>query len=250
MATQKFIGKNILIVDDEPALREILREEFEYQGATVSEAANGKSALQHLKTSPCDLVISDIRMPGGDGIGLLRGIQAESLPVSVFLFMSGFSDLTIDEAYDLGAAAVLAKPFELDSILEQAEFNLLPIEERFLETDAGAPAPKAQMTITKTVLKTLEQALADGEISIGRAGLFVRGLGFGSGTTCHFKITFEDKDFSTFEGDGLVRWNRADGQADLPPGIGIEFRTLPSGIREKVIELVRKNKYSQFIPKK
>ena len=250
MATQKFVGKNILIVDDEPALREILREEFEYQGATVSEAANGKLALEHLKSHPCDLVISDIRMPGGDGVGLLRGIQDESIPVSVFLFMSGFSDLTIDEAYDLGAAAVLAKPFELDSILEQAEFNLLPIEERFTETDAGAQAPKAQITISKSVLKTLEQALVDGEISIGRSGLFVRGSGFGSGTTCHFKISFEDSDFSTFEGQGLVRWNRPDTQADLPPGIGIEFLSLPAGVREKVIALIRANKYRQFIPKK
>ena len=243
---KRFSGRNILIVDDEPTLREILREEFEYEGATVHEAPNGKTALEHLKLNPCDLVVSDIRMPGGDGVGLLRGINENKISVPVFLFMSGFSDLTIDEAYDLGAAAILAKPFNIESILENAEANLVPQGEKFQQPVKEKP----QVGISKHLLKTLEQALAEGEISIGKSGLFVRGSGFKQGTTCHFKITFESGDFSIFEGDGMIRWSRTEETAELPAGIGIEFRSLPESTREKVLSIIQANRSTQFIPKK
>jgi len=107
----------ILVVDDEPDLREILVEELRDQGFEVSEASSGNEAWSLVQKTEFKVVISDIRMPHGDGIGLLKNIHGGSLakPPIVFL-LSGFSDLSEQDAKKLGARQVFSKPFELDMI--------------------------------------------------------------------------------------------------------------------------------------
>jgi two-component system response regulator (stage 0 sporulation protein F) len=110
-----FEGKTVLIVDDEQEIRELLKDEFEYYGAVVFEAANGKIAADLWEKQPSDFVVTDIRMPGGDGIELLRAIKAHSRNVPV-LVMSAFSDISRNEATELGADAFFSKPFNLEKL--------------------------------------------------------------------------------------------------------------------------------------
>jgi DNA-binding NtrC family response regulator len=109
-------GKRILIVDDEPDLRDVLSFRFTMEGSEVVLAENGIVALRAMKENRFDAVISDIRMPGGDGIELLDLIkQLDSPPVVVLI--SGFADVSTEDILARGASALLIKPFDLDDIL-------------------------------------------------------------------------------------------------------------------------------------
>jgi CheY-like chemotaxis protein len=69
-------GKMILLVEDEADLREPISEELMYFGAKVLQAANGQEALRLLEANPIDAIVSDVRMPGGDGVELLKNVNA------------------------------------------------------------------------------------------------------------------------------------------------------------------------------
>lgn len=107
-------GKTILVVDDEADLREILSEEFQDMGATVLSAENGRVAAELARSHKVDIIISDIRMPGGDGVELLKSVREmyPQSPPHVFL-VTGFSDLSQSQAIAMGAQGMISKPFNL-----------------------------------------------------------------------------------------------------------------------------------------
>jgi DNA-binding NtrC family response regulator len=112
----------VLVADDDPDTREALAEALRNDGYEVIEAQNGWELLQHLATpdtepAPVDLVISDVRMPGKNGLDVLAGLRWANGGSTPFILITGFSDLQMHaEARRLGATAVLAKPFELDQL--------------------------------------------------------------------------------------------------------------------------------------
>lgn len=111
---------SILIVDDEPALREVMAIELEMNGYRVLTAPNGRAAFDLLISNRVETVISDVRMPDGDGLELLDRIQAHikstGRKIRVVL-MTGFSGVTREEAKARGAAEVLLKPFLIEELL-------------------------------------------------------------------------------------------------------------------------------------
>jgi CheY-like chemotaxis protein len=115
VASKNFSGSIVLIVDDEPDLREIIQEEFESLGAKVHVASNGREALNIANQFSPQVIISDIRMPGGDGIELLKNVRSQALANTqpVFVLVTGFSDVTKEQAAQLGADLMLSKPFHL-----------------------------------------------------------------------------------------------------------------------------------------
>ncbi len=119
----QFAGKTLLVVEDEADLREPLVMIFEELGCKVFEASNGVEGFQIACRESLDLVISDIRMPGGDGIELLKNIKGRGGSTPIIL-ITGFSPLSAQETAALGAAAILAKPFEVCD-LEQAAARIL-----------------------------------------------------------------------------------------------------------------------------
>ncbi len=102
----------ILVVDDEPDLLEVLALQFEMSGAFVTKASNGLTALDLVMKSPVDLILSDVRMPHGDGLSLLRNVRKLNPTWPIFFLMTGFSDFSTAEAKELGANEVLSKPLE------------------------------------------------------------------------------------------------------------------------------------------
>ncbi|CAN5400515.1 hypothetical protein BH10BDE1_BH10BDE1_19970 [soil metagenome] len=113
-------GYKILIVDDEQDLREILSEDFSLQGATVFTAKNGREAFDIAVRERPHVILSDVRMPGGDGVELLKRVREVygSAPPHVFL-LTGFSDLKDDEAALLGGQGLVSKPFSLKLLRER-----------------------------------------------------------------------------------------------------------------------------------
>ena len=84
----------IMVVDDEKIVRESLFHWFEKGGHTVDMAASGEEALEMLEQSPFDLMFVDIKMPGMDGIQLLRKIKHEN-PDTEVIMITGHGDMDL-----------------------------------------------------------------------------------------------------------------------------------------------------------
>lgn len=121
-------GYKILIVDDEEDLREILSEEFSLQGATVFTAKNGRDAFDIAIRENPHVILSDVRMPGGDGVELLQRVRAvyDTTPPHIFL-LTGFSDLKPEQAVEMGSQGLLSKPFSLKQLREKIAGVLLGV---------------------------------------------------------------------------------------------------------------------------
>ncbi len=107
----------ILIVDDEGSLLATLAANLELEGFEVVEAEDAFRAVELVEQQHFDLVLTDIRMPGMNGVELFRTIRATHPKMPVIL-MTGFAmEALIDEAIQEGVFAVLPKPFEIEHII-------------------------------------------------------------------------------------------------------------------------------------
>jgi nitrogen regulation protein NR(I) len=108
--------KQILVVDDEPNLRRVLRAQLERDGYDVHTAEDGEQALALLHEHHIDLVITDLRMPKLDGMELLRRITAleDAMPV-VMITAHGTVDTAV-EALKMGAFDYITKPFDQEDV--------------------------------------------------------------------------------------------------------------------------------------
>jgi CheY-like chemotaxis protein len=121
MSEKLFLSKTILVVDDELDLREIIASEFEYLGAKVYLANGVLAAKDILSLEKIDLIISDIRMPGGSGIDLLDYVKNQSMFKTSVILISGFADICFEEALSKGVDGYISKPFQLDEIIVTAQ---------------------------------------------------------------------------------------------------------------------------------
>jgi len=116
----------VLVIDDEEAIRRLIRRTLEQQGHVVTEAADGRAALDQLAAATPDLVVADIYMPDMDGIEFaIRMSQLPSPPRLIAISGGGHrsADDVLSTARRLGAAVTLAKPFtpeELRDAVAQA----------------------------------------------------------------------------------------------------------------------------------
>ena len=110
-------ANRVLIVEDDPNLRRILSYHLERQEHIVVQASDGRSALECLSAEPFNLVVTDVRMAGMDGIELLKAIREKDpdLPVVVMTAYGTIQDAV--EAMRLGAADYLTKPVERETLL-------------------------------------------------------------------------------------------------------------------------------------
>lgn len=109
----------VLVVDDDEMLREVIVYELSRHHLKTMEASNGTEAFQVVKNSKIDIVISDIKMPGGDGIELLKNIREMDPRIPVLIFMTGFSRILPKDAIALGARKVFEKPFDRKAFMDE-----------------------------------------------------------------------------------------------------------------------------------
>ena len=101
----------ILIVDDEPPIRRLLRTSLNSQGFQVSEAADGRGALAEIERSRPDLVILDLGLPDMDGADVIRALRDGGNAVPILVLSSRVDEKGKVEALDLGADDYVTKPF-------------------------------------------------------------------------------------------------------------------------------------------
>jgi DNA-binding NtrC family response regulator len=116
-------GKNVLVVDDEPELRKAMIFDLKRRGCTIFEAGCGSDAIEIVKNNKIDIVVTDVRMPNGTGVELLKQIRAIDPNIPIVLLATGFADLTEPEAVNMGAYALIEKPIDrkkMFSLLEDS----------------------------------------------------------------------------------------------------------------------------------
>ena len=106
----------VLVIDDEPPIRKLLRMGLGTQGYRVIEAENGQSALDHMREKP-DLVILDLGLPDMQGLELLRTMRTRDERVPIVVLSSRDDETAKVQALDLGADDYVTKPFGMDELL-------------------------------------------------------------------------------------------------------------------------------------
>ncbi|MBK3660055.1 response regulator transcription factor [Bradyrhizobium diazoefficiens] len=106
----------VLVIDDEPPIRKLLRMGLSTQGYEILEASNGKTALEKLAEEPA-LIILDLGLPDIQGHELLRTIRARNEGVPIVVLSSRGDEAGKVQALDLGADDYLTKPFGMDELL-------------------------------------------------------------------------------------------------------------------------------------
>jgi putative nucleotidyltransferase with HDIG domain len=122
-------GLQILVVDDDPSLRELLRTTFELVEERVEEAGSAEEAIEAIARTRPDVVVLDVGLPGIDGVTLARELNAsdETCDIGIVLLTGG--DLEEQAGRDAGAAAVVRKPFsplDLLAAVERASGSATP----------------------------------------------------------------------------------------------------------------------------
>ncbi len=118
MADRDLSNYTVLVVDDEKNLCDLLAEEFEDMGMRTLTAYGGREAYEIIQSEKVDVVVSDIKMPDGDGVELLDKIRALDCRVPFVIMMTGYADLTEEDLQAKGAARLYAKPVYIEKIVE------------------------------------------------------------------------------------------------------------------------------------
>lgn len=118
---------SVLVVDDEPVLRELVSFILADKGFRVTTAESGDVAFKMLLDRHFDVIVSDVRMPNGSGIDLLNKINTLTTPTRPMVFLvSGYSEISLDDARKLGAKNLLNKPVDYDSLCRAIQNSFAP----------------------------------------------------------------------------------------------------------------------------
>jgi CheY-like chemotaxis protein len=212
-------GKKILVVDDETDLRDIVASELEFMGAEVYQAENVSRAKLILDTKQVDLIVSDIRMPGGTGIDLLNYVKTLNTLAPPIVLITGFADISLENAFNQGAEALLSKPFKLEDLVSLSTKLTSNMEERY-KSDKIFTAP------TEILLEYddfIANKIMKDEFAIGRGGMSLmvenRSSKWDIGDVVDFRILFKDV---TLEGTAVCRWWKPD-ETENRAIFGFEF---------------------------
>jgi DNA-binding response OmpR family regulator len=124
----------VLVVDDDPNIRKVLRLYLERERYRVSEAADGPSAVEQAAESPFDLILLDVMLPGYDGMEVCRRIrESSSVPIVLLTARSGDSDKVV--GLDLGADDYVVKPFSPRELMARVRAQI----RRHRAPEADAP---------------------------------------------------------------------------------------------------------------
>ena len=114
----------ILVVDDEPPIRKLLRVGLGTQGYAVSEAPNAKAAIELVETDRPDLILLDLGLPGMSGHELLGKWRNDGLDIPVVILSSRTDEVGIVQALELGADDYVTKPFGMNELVARIRVAL------------------------------------------------------------------------------------------------------------------------------
>jgi excisionase family DNA binding protein len=119
-------GPTVLVVDDDPRMREYVRANMELEGYTVLEAGSADEGMSVLEGGEPQLILLDVMMPGTDGWGMLQRIQETHGAIPVIMFSGKVDERSAPEAEQRGATGFIGKPFDPAQLIDRAK-QILPV---------------------------------------------------------------------------------------------------------------------------
>ena len=110
----------VLVVDDEASIRDLLAKTLALAEYDVDVAPDGRSALERMRLYPYDLLIADLKMPGMDGLAVIREAKRYKADLPVIIITGFSTESSAIEAVNLGVAGYLTKPFRVPQVLAAA----------------------------------------------------------------------------------------------------------------------------------
>jgi len=110
----------VLVVDDEATIRDLLSKTLALAEYDVDLAPDGRSALERLRIIPYDLLITDLKMPGVDGLAVIREARRLKADIPVIIITGFSTEASAIEAVNLGVSGYLTKPFRVPRVLAVA----------------------------------------------------------------------------------------------------------------------------------
>ena len=107
----------MLVIDDEPGVRELISEALRISEITAVQAADGLEALSHLRRERFDLLILDINMPKLDGLALLEKLRTEGMSIPILMLSARADKTDINHGLRIGADDYLTKPFSIEELV-------------------------------------------------------------------------------------------------------------------------------------
>ncbi len=213
----------ILAVDDEPMMVETIADLFKSYQFNVDTANSGNKAWEMIEQNSYDLILSDIRMPDGDGIELAKRVRARHSRQPCILFMSGFTNLLNEELYHIGAEGKFTKPFNLGAVRHAIEKCLLAPEARWSQA-----VPTGRLLAIEKKGKDIAELESTKAVIFGRGGFFISHSFTPpeNDATITFSIEVSSPKPITFKGAGIVRWIQSHGKTNIPPGLGVEITNM------------------------
>jgi len=119
-ATASVARPRVLVVDDEAAIRDLLSKTLALAEYDVDLASDGRTALERLRIIPYDLLITDLKMPGVDGLTVIREARRLKADIPVIIITGFSTEASAIEAVNLGVSGYLTKPFRVPRVLAAA----------------------------------------------------------------------------------------------------------------------------------
>src|ERR687896_242242 len=160
--------KNILVVDDEKAQREILEMILSEEGYDVTTASSGEAAIKFAKDRRFDLALTDLKMTGMDGIELLQHLLGLDSSIIVILLTAHGSIESAKEALRRGAFDYLEKPYDKTALLETINRALQRLEDLDTEIISASPNMEAVKRMILKVARSNSTVLIRGESGTGK----------------------------------------------------------------------------------
>lgn len=122
--------QRVLVVEDDPAIRQGIVDALEYEGYTTLEADRGDKGLEMALHVACDLILLDLVLPGGDGLEILREVRASRATLPVIILTARGEESDRVQGLRLGADDYVVKPFSVRELLARVEAVLRRSPER------------------------------------------------------------------------------------------------------------------------
>ncbi len=164
---------NLMIVDDEPIVRRSLADWFKEEGFHILTAEDGYRALEIIEKESVDCVILDLKMPGIDGIQVLKEIKSKKPDTKVIIITAYGTIQNAVEAMKIGANDYITKPFEPEEIINSLKRILAISEVRF---EISREAVKEEKVVSKEALKKVADTHAMKALNLYREGLYDEAL--------------------------------------------------------------------------
>ena len=166
------MNERIVLVDDDPGLSEVILMLLEREGYAVRRAGTRKEALGLVEGGPCDLVITDLKLPDGTGLDVIAGVRARRPRLPIIMITSYSSMESAIEALRAGASDYVVKPFDNDDFLRAITRAL---NERRMVRGAR---PLAIEEYIREVVERFQDSYSETELArmlgIGRKALWMR----------------------------------------------------------------------------